>query len=67
MMGDDMLARALAAARRAAEDQNRGTLMGRTSTGREYRRTAFDTMVSSGGGLPTLVHQIVGVDLDTLT
>jgi hypothetical protein len=65
-MDDDMLAKALAAAQRAAEDQSRGTLMWRIN-GRECRRTAFDEMTMTGAGRRPCVYQLEGIDLDLLT
>ena len=65
-MGDDMLAAALAAAIRAARNQDRGTFMWRIN-GRECRRTAFDEMTMTGGGRAPYVYQLEGIDLDLLT
>ena len=64
----NMIAAALDAAARAAEDENRGKLLYRAANGREARLTASDTMKMSGGGRDTYVHQVEGIDLmDILT
>ena len=62
----EIIAGILAAAASAAADETRGKLLYRYGEGRECRQRPDGALVFSGGGLPTLVNTIEGVDLDAL-
>jgi hypothetical protein len=61
----DVLAAALARAALTTADTGRGQLVWRIS-GRECRRSAYDEITLTGGGLPAYSLQIEGIDLDAL-